>query len=61
MNSSTKECGIEQFVDALAGGEFAFGALLGGRLGVGVEGDLLSARRAFFQDLLWICAMICSC
>ena len=45
--------GIEQFVDALAGGELAFGALPGRRFRVGVEGDLLALGKLLFEILLW--------
>jgi len=41
--------GIEQLVDALASGKFAFGALLGSRLGIGVQRDLLQLHEPLFK------------
>ena len=40
---------VEQFVDALARGKFAFGVLLGGRLGIGVQRDLLQLDEPLFK------------
>ena len=46
---------IEQFVDALAGGELAFGALPGRGLRVGVEGDLLALGKLLFEIFPGMC------